>query len=359
MGAWVDLTRLAPHELRDLVDSIGETPMVRLDVQTGAGRRRPLFLKLEGENPGGSVKDRTARALVADLERRGALSRESVIVESTSGNLGVALALVALAKGYRFHAVVDPKVSRASVEKVLALGASVEVADEADDTGGYLLARLRRVHELCERWHEAVWTNQYENRANPLAHYTSTGPEILRQMDGVADAVVVPVSTGGTLAGISRYLREERPETEVVAVDSRGSVALGGIAGPRLLTGIGAARRSRFLLDRRLYDRVVLVDDPRAISFCRFVADRTGLRLGGSSGAVLAAAAELVAEAGPERVVCLCPDYGDRYVQTLYDDEWLEAHGIERSDELVAPIEDVALSEPLPAPRVPASALVS
>src|SRR5438105_10586505 len=163
-----------------------------------------------------------------------------------------------------------------------------------------------------------------------LASYISTVLVFLAKMAGVVDAVVVPVPTGSTLDGTSRYLREESPETEVVAVDSRGSVALGGIAGPRLLTGIGAARRSRFLLDRRLYDRVVLVDDPRAISFCRFVADRTGLRLGGPSGAALAAAAELVAEAGPERAVCLCPDYGDRYAQTLHDHQRLEAHATGR-----------------------------
>ena len=352
----MDLTHFAPHELEGLLGAIGNTPIARLDVRSD-GDDHSLFLKLEGENPGGSVKDRTAAALVDDLERRGLVSPDSVVVESTSGNLGVALALITRAKGYRFHAVLDPKASRTSVETIRALGASFEVVEEADASGGYLLARLRRVRELCEEWDDAVWTNQYANSANPRAHFTGTGPEIFRQMEGRVGTVVVPVSTGGTLGGIGRFLRAESPETELVAVDSRGSVALGGEPGPRLLTGIGAARRSEFLLDARLYDQAVLVEDASAIAFCRFVADRTGVALGGSSGAVLAAAAGLIAEGRRERIVCLCPDYGDRYAATIYDDAWLEQHGIELRDELLAPVADVALSDVLPAARVPVSAL--
>src|SRR5919197_175139 len=167
----MDLTRFTAQELQALISGIGNTPVVRLETQGDCGDR-PLFLKLEGESPGGSVKDRTAAALVGELEERGLLSPESVIVESTSGNLGVALAFIARAKGYRFHAVLDPKVSRASVEAIRALGASFEVVDEPDASGGYLLARLRRVRELCADRHGAVWTNQYANPANPRAHFT-------------------------------------------------------------------------------------------------------------------------------------------------------------------------------------------
>jgi 2,3-diaminopropionate biosynthesis protein SbnA len=352
----MDLTRFTAQELQALISGIGNTPVVRLETQGDCGDR-PLFLKLEGESPGGSVKDRTAAGLVDDLERRGVLSPESVIVESTSGNLGVALAFIARAKGYRFHAVLDPKASHATVRTIRALGASLELVEEADESGGYLLARLRRVHELCAEWPGAVWTNQYANPANPRAHFTGTGPEIVAQMEGKLDAVVVPVSTGGTLAGIARYLRATSPQTEVVAVDSRGSVALGGEPGPRLLTGIGAARHSEFLLDTSLCDRAVLVDDARAIAFCRFVAEHTGLALGGSSGAVLVGAATLLAEGRRGRIVCLCPDYADRYATTLYDDDWLERHGIELDDELLTPIRDVALSDPVPTAAAPVSAL--
>src|SRR5262245_27837850 len=171
------------------------------------GIARRVNLKLEGHNPGGSIKDRTALSLIESLEHRGALRPGSVVIDSTSGNLGVALAMIARARGYEFVAVVDPKTTDENLAKMSAMGAQLEHVRQPDETGGYLLSRLARVQELCASSHAFVWTDQYSNPANPAAHFRATGPEIYRDMDGQVDAVFVAVSTGGTLAGVGRYFK--------------------------------------------------------------------------------------------------------------------------------------------------------
>jgi len=316
------------------------TPLAAVGLVIG-GEMRSIHLKLEGFNPGGSVKDRTARGLIGDLDRRGLLAPEAVLIESTSGNLGVSLARLARQRGLRFVAVVDSAASTDSVRRMRALGAEVQVVADRDAAGGYLMSRLARVHELCGQSDRFLWPNQYANPANPLAHQLGTGPEILNQMGGSVDAIVAAVSTGGTLAGIARFFRRASPETRLIAVDARGSVALGGAPAPRLLTGIGASRRSRFLLPD-LFDERILVGDREAFAACRALAVATGLWVGGSSGAVIAAAACLVArEEDAERVVCLSPDGGDRYRSTIYDDGWLAEHGLSLTDAPPEPIEEI------------------
>ena len=308
---------------------------------TIAGRARTVYLKLEGRGPGGSVKERTARGLVGDLEARGVLRPGSVLVESTSGNLGVALAGLARTRGYDFLAVVDPKTTPENLARMRALGAEVELVDRPDAAGGYLLSRLARVRELCAASDRYVWPDQYENPANPLVHERETGPEIHRQLGGHVDAVVVAVSTGGTLAGIARFFRRSSPGTRLVAVDAVGSVALGGSPGPRLLTGIGAGRPSRFLAPG-FYDERELVGDAEAFSACHALLSATGLELGGSSGAVLVAAARFLAsDPGADRIVCLCADGGERYRSTVYSEEWLERNGVRLASAPV-PIEAIA-----------------
>jgi len=320
---------------------IGNTPIVRVALTVG-GREHPVHLKLEGANPFGSVKDRTALSLVDRLERGGLLGRGSILVESTSGNLGVALAAIARRRGYRFLAVVDPKTTTETLARLRALGARVDLVETPDEAGGYLLSRLRRVRELCAASDAFVWPDQYTNPANPRAHEHGTGPELLEQLRGDLDAVLVPVSTGGTLAGIGRFLRRESPATRIVAVDARGSVALGGQAGPRLLTGIGAGRRSSFL-SRNLYDQRILVSDAEAFAYCRALAQATRIRVGGSSGAALAACGRLLAaEPDLERIACLCPDSGATYSSTIYDDAWLERHGLPPSALALGPVEAFA-----------------
>jgi cysteine synthase A len=309
------------------MNRIGNTPIVRVELRL-AGSARPVHLKLEGANACGSLKDRTAASLVADLERRGLLQRASCIVESTSGNLGVSLAWIARASGYGFVAVVDPKTTPENLSRLRRLGARIERVEMPDKAGGYLLSRLARVRELLASSDRFVWPDQYTNPANPRAHEEGTGPELLEQMRGELDAVFVPVSTGGTLAGIGRFLRRESPGTRIVAVDAAGSVALGGRPARRMLVGIGASRRSSFAT-RDLYDEHIAVGDAEAFAFCRGLAEGSGLLVGGSSGAVLAACARVLASRPDlERVVCICADCGSNYASTIFDDRWLERNGV-------------------------------
>ncbi|MFF3644204.1 pyridoxal-phosphate dependent enzyme [Streptomyces sp. NPDC002564] len=315
-----------PARVRD-VSRIGRTPLLPVRLQV-AGREREVALKLEQFNPGGSVKDRTAYALVEDLEDRGLLGPGRTVVESTSGNLGAALAYVCHSRGYPFVAVVDPKTSRRNLDEMTALAAHVERVDRPDAHGGYLHARLDRVRDLLAGDTSLVWPDQYRNPANPRVHREQTGPEILRHAQARPDAVFVAVSTGGTLAGVAQYLRMVAPECRVVGVDVRGSVALGGPPGRRRLTGIGAGRPSAFARPADC-DEVRHVPDAEAVAACHRLRAGTGVGVGGSSGAVLAAAARYLArhpDAG--EVVCLCADGADRYEDTVYGAAWLREHGL-------------------------------
>ncbi|MCF3120927.1 pyridoxal-phosphate dependent enzyme [Streptomyces arenae] len=315
-----------PARERD-VSGIGRTPLLPIRLRV-AGRWRQVGLKLEQFNPGGSVKDRTAYALVEDLEDRGLLGPGRTVVESTSGNLGAALAYVCRSRGYPFVAVVDPRTSRRNLDGMTGLSADVERVERPDGHGGYLQARLDRVRDLLASDASLVWPDQYRNPANPRVHREMTGPEILRHGQGRPDVVFVAVSTGGTLAGVAQYLRMVAPECRVVAVDVRGSVALGGPPGRRVLTGIGAGRPSAFARPADC-DEVRHVPDAEAVAACHRLRAATGVGVGGSSGAVLAAAARHLAE-HPDtgRAVCLCADGADRYEDTIYSRAWLRDQGL-------------------------------
>jgi N-(2-amino-2-carboxyethyl)-L-glutamate synthase len=327
-------------ELRRLANRVGNTPIRAIYLVIGGIARR-VTLKLEYENPTGSMKDRTGYALIQQLEEQKVLHKASVLVESTSGNLGVALALQSKVRGYGFIAVIDPKTTQENIAKMRALDAQIDIIDQPDASNGYLLSRLARVKELITLSENYVWTNQYANPANPYIHYTQTGPEIYRQMNGHVDAVFVPVSTGGTIAGVGRFFREVSPLTHIIGVDVHGSVVFGTPPGPRKLTGIGSSRRSSFISDD-LYDTYMLVRDEEAFTFCRALYSATGIKLGGSSGAVLFACANYLAE-HPERVatVCICADSGNNYNSSIYNDKWLQDQGISLSAHQLNIVEDI------------------
>jgi N-(2-amino-2-carboxyethyl)-L-glutamate synthase len=334
------IAELTPVQMHRLVDQIGNTPIepIYLVIE---GRVRKVHLKLEGANPAGSVKDRTGYALVQDLEQRGLLRKGSVVIESTSGNLGVALAFICWAKGYTFLAIVDPKTTQENLAKMQALGAVIELVDQPDANGGYLLSRLVRVQEFCQLSDKYVWTDQYSNAANPHIHYTSTGPEIYCQLNGKVDAVFAAVSTGGTLAGIGRFFRQVSPTTRIIGVDARGSVVFGTPPGPRKLTGIGSSRHSSFL-SKEMYDTHLLVGDEEAFAFCHALHAATGIKVGGSSGAVLAACASyLHTHPEMEHVVCICADNGENYTSSIFNDQWLQQHGISFSQQHLDPVQDI------------------
>jgi cysteine synthase len=311
-------------DARETLAAEVETPMAYVEMRAGSGLRR-VGLKLEMHNPTGAIKYRTAKSLITDLFHRGRLEPGMRVVESSSGNLAIALAWLAGEYDFRFTAVTDPNTDRTIIERIEELGADTIEVRTPDDAGGYLMSRLSLVRQLVNDDPSMVWTNQYERLANPAAHFCRTGPELHRQCRDV-DAVFIAVSTGGTLAGVGRYFRNMDPRVRVVAVDVEGSRALGGPVGKRVLTGIGSSRPS-LLVRPRDYDDAVLVPEGDAVSACHYLYSETGLGLGASSGAVLAACARyLSAHPGIRRPVCLCPDGRANYLRTVYDQGWLIRH---------------------------------
>lgn len=331
---------LGPAQLHKRAQQLGNTPLQPIYLMIEDIPRK-IYLKLESKNPTGSVKDRTGYSLIQALEAQGRLHSKSIIIESTSGNLGAALSFFSRLKGYQFVAVVDPKTTDENLTKMQAFGAEIELVEQPDAAGGYLLSRLKRVQELCQHSDNYVWTNQYANPANPSIHYLSTGPEIYRQMHGKVDALFMAVSTGGTLAGVGRFFRKVSPTTSIIGVDAHGSVVFGTPPAPRRLTGIGSSRASSFIT-RDLYDTHILVKDEEAFALCRALRESTGIAVGGSSGAVLAACAKHL-QAHPEikDVVCLCADGGDNYVRTIFDDAWIQKQKLDVSKEQLAPVQDI------------------
>ncbi|WP_406145203.1 2,3-diaminopropionate biosynthesis protein SbnA [Streptomyces sp. NBC_01012] len=313
----------------ELVDSD-----VYIDLERSVGL--PLHLKCEGFNFAGSVKLRAATSMVASGIRSGLIDESTTLVESSSGNLGVALSVVAAARSIRFVCVTDPKCNPATVKLMRALGSEVVVVDEPDESGSYLTARKALVREFCERDAGFVWLNQYENPANWLAHYENTAPLIGKQFPDL-DVLFVGAGTGGTLSGCAHYFRENRAAVRVVAVDTVGSVNFGMPPGPRHLPGLGASVPMPFV-DPALVHDIVTVPEQDAVRMCRRLA-RHGFLLGGSTGTVVSGAARWLAEHDPERsltAVAISADLGDRYIETVYDDAWVQdTYGIlltERED---------------------------
>jgi cysteine synthase A len=306
--------------------------LLRLPLQ---GRTLRLRLHLEGTNRYGSVKDRTARALLGSLESTGALTAGGHVIESTSGNMGIALAGMCAERGYRCTLVVDDVTCAFSLNRMAELGAEL-IRVPTGNAAHAVSARIETVHRFREAHPHTVWTDQYDNPAGPAVHARTTGPALLggygpEYGHGPApggrphplpppDAVAVPVSTGGTLAGTARYLRAHSPEVGIWAVDAVGSAATGGTAAirPDKLPGFGSGVKSHFLTPADV-DRTVRVSDAEAATTCRIVRQRTGIALGGSAGAtVLAACREAHEQPWITDVACLCPDGGDRYEETIY-----------------------------------------
>jgi cysteine synthase A len=299
---------------------VGQTPLVAL---------RRLFpppactvlAKLELLNPGGSVKDRAARHIVEHGLRTGSITADSHLVESTSGNFGIALAMVCRVYGLRLIVVVDPTITPCNLTLLRRSGARVEMVRELDPQGGgYLQQRLRRVAELIDTVPGAVWVNQYGSDLNWGAH-EATGQEILDQAGAPVDWLVAGVSTAGTIHGVARRLRRDLPGLRVAAVDAVGSVIFGGPPRRRRLPGIGASRVPELLRTDEI-DEVIRVDDDAAIQGCHDLFAAEGILAGGSSGSIVAALRILLPRLPSDaRVVTLLPDRGERYLDLIYGDE--------------------------------------
>ena len=283
-----------------------------------------VFLKLEGFSVTGSIKIKTAIRLIEEFEQRGMLKpHKSVIVESSSGNLGLALSLVCAVKGYKFICVTDPTATRAAIRGMEIYGARVVIVDDRDRAGGYLESRLKKIDTILQSDQNAVWLNQYANMANKNAHAEQTAHEIAREFDKV-DWVFVGTGTTGTLVGISEGLRQEFPRIKIVAVEPAGSVTFGGAPGKRNIPGIGTSMRPK-LADLAKPDRIVVVNEEKTVEACRsFVRDHH-LLVGGSTGTVLAAVKELASDFNRgDVIVAVSADLGDKYLDTIYDPTWVE-----------------------------------
>jgi cystathionine beta-synthase len=294
------------HE--SLLDLVGNTPLVRLD-RIGRGLRCPLLAKLEQLNPGGSVKDRPAKAMIDAAEADGRLQPGGTIVEPTSGNTGVGLAIVAARRGYRCVFTMPDKMSQEKISLLRAYGAEVIVCPTAvapEHPESYYSVANRLEKEIPG----AFQPNQYHNPANPASHVASTGPEIWRQTDGRITHFVAGIGTGGTISGVGRSLKSFDPRVQVVGADPEGSVYSGGTGRPYLVEGIGEDFWPT-TYDATVVDRVVMVSDRDSFMTARRVTREEGILVGGSTGTAVWAALEVGRDLGPDDlVVVLVPDSG-------------------------------------------------
>lgn len=294
---------------------IGGTPLLELvRIQQQEGLRARILAKLEHLNPGGSAKDRVGRALIDDAEARGLLRPGSVIIEPTSGNTGIGLACVAAARGYRTVIVMPDSMSVERRKLMGAYGAEVVLTPGAQGMQG----AIQRAEELAREIPGSFIPGQFDNPANPAAHRASTGPEIWRDTGGQVDIFVASVGTGGTITGTGQYLREQKADVEIVAVEPAASPVLsGGSAGPHGLQGIGAGFVPQ-VLDTGIYDEIVTVTEEDAYTAGRLMGRTEGVLVGISSGAALWAAIQLARRPANEgrTIVVLLPDSGERYLST-------------------------------------------
>ena len=283
-----------------------------------------VFLKLEGFNVTGSIKIKTAIGLIEDFEQRGlARPNETVIVESSSGNLGVALSMVCAIKGYKFICVADSNVNSANIRGMEVYGAKVIVVEDRDADGGFLESRFRTINQILKSDPNAVWVNQYDNIANKNVHAAQTANEIAREFDKV-DWIFVGAGTTGTLGGVSETLRREFPKIKVVAVEPVGSVTFGGAPRVRYIPGIGTSQRPE-IADHANPDRIVAIEEEKTVESCLSFVRDYHLLVGGSTGTVLAAIKQLAPEfALGDTIVAISPDLGEKYLGTVYDPAWVK-----------------------------------
>ncbi len=338
----------------DILQTIGHTPLVRLG-HIGRDLLCPLYAKVEFFNPGGSVKDRIAVNIIAEAERSGRLQPGGTVVEATSGNTGLGLAMVCAKKSYKAVFVLPDKMSQEKIQLLRAFGARVVITPTAvppDDPRSYISLAKRIVAETSN----AILANQYHNPQNPRSHYLTTGPEIWEQTGGKVTDVVIGMGTGGTISGTGRYLKERNPAIQMVGVDPQGSLLMqawqkgqipqGAEAKSYKVEGIG----EDFLpstLDLSVIDKVIQVNDKDSFTWARRLVKEEGIFCGGSAGSALAAAMQYAEKLSSEHlVVVLLPDSGSRYLSKFYDDKWMRENGFMLSEWCEASLKEILSSRP-------------
>ena len=294
---------------------IGKTPLLELShIEEKLGLKAKIIAKLEYFNPAGSVKDRVAKAMIDDAEKKGLLKKGSVIIEPTSGNTGIGLASVAAARGYRIIIVMPETMSVERRQIMKAYGAELVLSDGANGMKG----AIAKAEELAREIPDSFIPGQFVNPANPQAHFDTTGPEIYEDTDGNIDYFVAGVGTGGTITGVGKYLKSKLPAVKVVAVEPATSAVLStGVVGPHKIQGIGAGFVPD-VLDTKIYDEIIPVANEDAFATGKLIGKSEGVLVGISSGAAVWAAIELAKKPENEgkTIVVLLPDTGDRYLST-------------------------------------------
>lgn len=329
------MAELSPFVFHNIIGTIGNTPLVRLN-RVAEGVNCPIYAKLEFFNPGGSVKDRIALRVLEAYEKDGKLKPGGTVVEATSGNTGVALAIACAIKGYRAVFVMPDKMSQEKIQLLRAYGARVVIAPTAvapEDPRSYYSVAERLARETPN----AVLADQYHNPANPESHYLTTAPEIWHQTDGKVTDVVIGMGTGGTITGVARYMRERDHPVRIIGVDPMGSLLYEAWKADGQTDGLEAATYKLegigedFIpstLDLSLIDEVVQVDDDESFAWTRRLVREEGIFCGGSSGAAMAGALRAAEGLGPDRLmVVLFPDSGSRYLSKVFNDDWMREHG--------------------------------
>lgn len=303
------------HYFKSMDELIGHTPLLELNhYQNEKGLAARVFAKVEGLNPAGSIKDRAALYMITEAEKSGKLKKDSVIIEPTSGNTGIGLAAIAASKGYRMIIVIPDTMSVERRNLMKAYGAEVVLSDGAKGMSG----AIEKAEKLSEEIPGSFIAGQFVNPANSRAHYETTGPEIWDDLDGQVDIFVSGVGTGGTITGTGRYLKEKNPKIRIVAVEPKASPILsGGHPGAHKIQGIGAGFVPE-ILDTKIYDEVITVDNEDALKTGAELAKTEGILVGISSGAAVYAAMQLARrpENKGKNIVVIMPDHGDRYLST-------------------------------------------
>ena len=310
--------------MKCLLDKIGNTPII--NCQYSENKKVNLHFKLELYNPTGSVKDRAASYMLRNLLGKNMINKNTTIIESSSGNFGIALAAHCKKHGLKFICVVDPHITQINEILVKAYGGIVIKVTQPDENGGYLLSRIKRVNELVNEIDNSYWINQYENPLNAQAYHT-LGEEIINEVKKI-DYIFLGVSSGGTITGLSNRIKETLPDTKIIAVDVEGSVIFGGKPKKRLIPGIGSSKIPNILKDAKI-DEVVIVDELETIKSCHELMEKYYIFAGGSSGSVYSAIKKYFDAKNLNKsinVVAIFADRGERYTNTIYNEEWCKKY---------------------------------
>lgn len=305
----------------NLLDKVGNTPLIRLNMSELEFIN--LFAKLEFYNPTGSVKDRAADYILCKLLDKKEIDSGTIIMESSSGNFGIALSAYCRKYKLKFIAVIDPCISPINEMLIRFFGAQVIKVEVPDCNGGYLLTRINKIKELLEENDNAYWVNQYGNPYNAEAYYLTLGQEICDEMENI-DYVFLGISSGGTITGVSNKIKEKFPRAKVIAVDIVGSVIFGQPPRKRYIPGIGSSMVPEILKQAKI-DDVIIVDEANTITMCHELLNKHFIFGGGSSGSVYGAIKKYFKEREVKKEVDVCtifPDRGDRYANTIYNKDW-------------------------------------